>query len=101
MQMPSVNQQFEANCAEVTTFVLRMIEKLVSYQPQPKVLERLVALRSKYETEVANNDEKKKEQEEKLRLEKEKKLATMDPARRKKLEEQRQKSKAMKKFKVK
>ena len=78
-----------------------MIEKLVSYQPLPKVLEKLQALRVQYESQVAASDEKKKEQEEKLRLEKEKKLASMDPEKRKKLEEQRQKNKVMKKFKVK
>lgn len=101
MILPSANASFEENTREITSFVLRMIEKLVSYQPQPKVLERLQALRVQYEAQVAVTEDKKKAHEEKLREEREKKMASMDPEKRKKIEEQRLKNKVMKKFKVK
>lgn len=99
--LPAPNSDFEENTIEQTTFVLKMIEKLLTYQPLPKVKEKLDALRQQYESQVKETDDKKKEHEEKLRLEKEKKLAAMDPEKRKKIEEQRYKNKVVKKFKVK
>ncbi len=99
--LPQNNDSFEANSREQTEFVLRMIEKLLTYQPLPKVRERLDAMRAQYEAAVQQTEEKKREHEEKLRLEKEKKLAAMDPEKRKKLEEQRHKNKIVKKFKLK
>lgn len=100
MSLPSQNRNFEESVKEQTQFVLRLIEKLLTYQPQGKTAEKLTALRQSYEAQAQETEEKKKEQEEKLRLEKEKKLAAMDPEKRKKLEEKRQKNKMTKKFKV-
>lgn len=100
MLLPSLGTDFEKNSKEQTKFVLGMIERLMSYRPLPKIREKLDQLRVNYEATVSVDEEKQKKHEEKLKEEKEKKLAAMDPDQRKKLEEKRAKAKMMKKFKV-
>ena len=98
--LPSQGTDFEKNTVEQTKFVLGLIERLVAYRPLPKIREKLDQLRVNYEATVSVDEEKQKKHEEKLKEEKEKKLAAMDPEQRKKLEEKRSKAKMMKKFKV-
>lgn len=101
IQLPAQTKDFEEKSREQTLFVLKLIEKLVAYNPAPKVYEMLVSKRLQYEAQSEETEEKKKEAEEKNRLEKEKKLQAMDPEKRRKLEEKRNKTKGVKKMKIK
>lgn len=87
---------------EITSFVLRLVDRVSSYRVPPKLFKDLMSKRSVYESQREENQEKKKENEERLKKQKEEKWAKMTAKERKKaLEIERKRAKnRMRKLKV-